>query len=82
MQSHLAAGNRLWEWYSVGRYGTAGYDVKAQKFVGEEWPEVGPPPDSPQRHYQSGGTSTVSLIANILRAGHSSTICTLSDTCP
>ncbi|CAL5229196.1 g12477 [Coccomyxa viridis] len=33
-------GNRLWEWYSVGRYGTAGYDVKAQKFAGEEWPEV------------------------------------------
>lgn len=40
--AQLAAGNRLWEWYSVGRYGTAGYDVKAQKFAGEEWPEVGP----------------------------------------
>lgn len=34
------AGNRLWEWWSVGRYGTAGYDVKQQKFIGEEWPEV------------------------------------------
>ena len=34
------AGNRLWEWWSVGRYGTAGYDVKQQNFIGEEWPEV------------------------------------------
>ena len=53
MQLQWAAGNRLWEWYSVGRYGTAGYDIKAQKFVGEEWPEVGPPPDVPQRHTYS-----------------------------
>ena len=27
----------------MGRYGTAGYNVKAQKFVGEEWPEVAHP---------------------------------------
>lgn len=33
-------GNRLWEWWSVGRYGTGGYDFKNQKFGGEEWPEV------------------------------------------
>lgn len=33
-------GNRLWEWWSVGRYGTGGYDFKNQKFAGEEWPEV------------------------------------------
>ena len=51
MRGPLAAGNQLWEWYSVGRYGTAGYDVKAQKFVGEEWPEVGATPGTPQRHH-------------------------------
>ena len=32
------AGNRLWEWFSVGRWGTAGYDVKSDTFRGEEWP--------------------------------------------
>ncbi|KAK9908386.1 hypothetical protein WJX75_007121 [Coccomyxa subellipsoidea] len=33
-------GNRLWEWWSVGKYGTGGYDLKRQRFRGEEWPEV------------------------------------------
>ena len=32
------AGNRLWEWFSVGRWGTKGYDFKEQRFGGEEWP--------------------------------------------
>lgn len=32
-------GNRLWEWFSFGRYGTGGYDVKEQKFLGSKWPE-------------------------------------------
>lgn len=34
-----SAGNRLWEWFSVGRYGTKGFDYHAQQFEGEEWPE-------------------------------------------
>ncbi|KAI7838916.1 hypothetical protein COHA_007322 [Chlorella ohadii] len=32
-------GNRLWEWFSVGRYGTGGYNYHAQQFEGEEWPQ-------------------------------------------
>lgn len=32
------SGNRLWEWYSVGRWGTKGYNIKEKKFDGEEWP--------------------------------------------
>ncbi|KAK9803831.1 hypothetical protein WJX73_004943 [Symbiochloris irregularis] len=31
-------GNRLWEWFSFGRYGVGGYDVRQQKFLGERWP--------------------------------------------
>ena len=58
MQGHLAAGNRLWEWYSVGRYGTACYDVKAQKFVGEEWPEVDLPLTLPK--------GIISTVAHLL----------------
>lgn len=42
-QGQLAAGNRLWEWYSVGRYGTAGFNIKTQQFEGEQWPEVALP---------------------------------------
>jgi hypothetical protein len=34
------AGNRLWEWFSVGRWGTQGYIFKEQRFGGEEWPEA------------------------------------------
>ena len=34
-----SAGNRLWEWFSVGRYGTKGYNYHAQTFEGEQWPE-------------------------------------------
>ena len=30
-------GNRLWEWFSVGRYGLGGYDVKTQTFKGDAW---------------------------------------------
>jgi hypothetical protein len=33
-------GNRLWEWWSVGRYGYGGYNYHEQKFEGEKWPEV------------------------------------------
>ena len=25
-----SAGNKLWEWFSFGRYGTGGYDVRNQ----------------------------------------------------
>lgn len=34
-----SAGNRLWEWFSVGRYGTKGFNYHAQQFEGEEWPQ-------------------------------------------
>ncbi|PSC76470.1 presenilin isoform B [Micractinium conductrix] len=32
-------GNRLWEWFSVGRWGTKGYNFKEQAFDGKQWPE-------------------------------------------
>lgn len=32
------AGNRLWEWFSVGRWGTLGYNFGEQRFEGEQWP--------------------------------------------
>lgn len=32
-------GNRLWEWFSAGRWGTKGYNYNEQRFEGEEWPE-------------------------------------------
>ena len=38
------AGNRLWEWFSVGRYGLGGYDVKGQTFQGDAWPKACWPP--------------------------------------
>lgn len=34
------AGNRLWEWFSVGRYGLKGYNFKEKVFEGEQWPEA------------------------------------------
>lgn len=37
-----AAPCRLWEWFSVGRWGLKGYNFKEQRFDGETWPqEVG-----------------------------------------
>lgn len=36
---HTSAGNRLWEWFSVGRWGLKGYNFKKQTFEGEAWPE-------------------------------------------
>ncbi|KAK9834460.1 hypothetical protein WJX74_002175 [Apatococcus lobatus] len=40
-QSDLASvtGNKLWEWASFGRYGTGGYDVRKQEFLGSRWPK-------------------------------------------
>ncbi len=35
---HAAAGNRLWEWFSVGQYGLGGYDAKTSTFIGHDWP--------------------------------------------
>jgi hypothetical protein len=46
-------GNRLWEWFSVGRWGLKGYNFKDKKFEGELWPgELG------KRHDHAGNSKT------------------------
>lgn len=34
---HPPAGTKLWEWFSVGRWGLESYNCKEQRFDGEKW---------------------------------------------
>jgi hypothetical protein len=59
LSAPLCAGNRLWEWFSFGRYGLKGWNYHKGVFEGEQWPEaygvcLGPT-------YRMGGGASQSL---------------------